>query len=75
MGAARLGHGAVELHAGDRVTIIDPDGGQPAELTVLSPDGREDPGALGRADASGRSFEAASSGAATASSARCTRAA
>ncbi len=26
---------AVELHAGDRVTIIDPDGGQPAELTTL----------------------------------------
>jgi aminomethyltransferase len=37
----------VELHAGDRVTIIDPDGGQPAELTVLAADGREDPGALG----------------------------
>jgi glycine cleavage system T protein (aminomethyltransferase) len=42
----------VELHGGDRVTVIDPDGGQPAELTVLSPDGRDDPGALGvRADA------------------------
>jgi aminomethyltransferase len=26
---------AVELRAGDRVTVIDPDGGQPAELTVL----------------------------------------
>ncbi len=26
---------AVELHAGDRVTVIDPDGGQPAELTVV----------------------------------------
>ena len=26
---------AVELHAGDRVTIIDPDGGQPAEVTVV----------------------------------------
>jgi aminomethyltransferase len=37
----------VELHGGDRVTVIDPDGGQPAELTVLSPDGRDDPGALG----------------------------
>jgi glycine cleavage system T protein (aminomethyltransferase) len=36
----------VELHGGDRVTVIDPDGGQPAELTVLSPDGRDDPGAL-----------------------------
>ena len=33
----------VELHAGDRMTVIDPDGGQPAELTVLAPDGREDP--------------------------------
>ena len=42
----------VELHGGDRVTVIDPDGGQPAELTVLSPDGRDDAGALGtRADA------------------------
>jgi aminomethyltransferase len=37
----------VELHGGDRVTVIDPDGGQPAELTVL-----DDPAALGlRADA------------------------
>jgi aminomethyltransferase len=42
----------VELHGGDRVTVIDPDGGQPAELSVLSPDGHDDPGALGaRADA------------------------
>jgi aminomethyltransferase len=42
----------VELYGGDRVTVIDPDGGQPAELTVLSPDGRDDAGALGaRADA------------------------
>jgi aminomethyltransferase len=32
---------AVELRGDDRVTIIDPDGGQPAELTL------EDPGALG----------------------------
>ena len=38
---------AVELHAGDRVTIRDPDGGQRAEVTVL-----DDPAALGlRADA------------------------
>ena len=37
----------VELRGDDRVTVIDPDGGQPAELTVLSPDGRDDPGALG----------------------------
>ena len=42
----------VELHGGDRVTVIDPDGGQPAELTVLAADGRDDAGALGaRADA------------------------
>jgi aminomethyltransferase len=31
----------VELHGDDRLTVIDPDGGQPAELTV------DDPGALG----------------------------
>ena len=37
----------VELRGGDRVTVIDPDGGQPAELTVLSPDGRDDAQALG----------------------------
>jgi aminomethyltransferase len=39
----------VELHGGDRVTVIDPDGGQPAELTALADDGRDDPGALGAA--------------------------
>jgi aminomethyltransferase len=39
----------VELRGGDRLTVVDPDGGQPAELTVLSPDGREDFGALGAA--------------------------
>src|SRR3954469_6739343 len=37
----------VELHGDDRITVIDPDGGQPAEVTVLAADGREDPGALG----------------------------
>ena len=37
----------LELRGDDRITVIDPDGGQPAELTVLSPDGRDDPGALG----------------------------
>ena len=37
----------VDLRGDDRVTVIDPDGGQPAELTVLAPDGREDPAALG----------------------------
>jgi aminomethyltransferase len=26
---------AMEVHAGDRVTVIDPDGGQPAELTAV----------------------------------------
>ena len=31
---------AVSLHAGDRVRVIDPLGGQAAELTVLAPDGR-----------------------------------
>ena len=37
----------LELRGDDRITVIDPDGGQPAELTVLSPDGRDDAGALG----------------------------
>jgi aminomethyltransferase len=42
----------VEVRAGDRVNVIDPDGGQVAELTALSPDGRDDLDALGaRADA------------------------
>ena len=40
---------AIELQGADRVTVIDPDGGQPAELTALAPDGREDFGALGAA--------------------------
>ena len=36
----------------DRLTIVDRDGGQVAELTVLAPDGRDDAAALGaRADA------------------------
>ncbi|HZC12549.1 MAG TPA: DUF1989 domain-containing protein, partial [Thermoleophilaceae bacterium] len=39
----------VELHAGDRVTVIDPEGGQPAELTALAADGREDLAAMGAA--------------------------
>ena len=39
----------VELHGGDLVTVIDPDGGQRAELTALAADGRDDPGALGAA--------------------------
>src|ERR671916_234252 len=33
----------VRVHGGDRLTIVDPDGGQPAELTVIGPD----PEALG----------------------------
>ena len=37
----------VPLRGDDRITVRDPDGAQPAELTVLAPDGREDPGALG----------------------------
>ncbi len=37
----------VDVRAGDRVTVIDPDGGQPGELTVLAADGREDFAALG----------------------------
>jgi aminomethyltransferase len=39
----------VEVRAGDRVTVIDPDGGQVAELTALSPDGGDDLAALGAA--------------------------
>ena len=41
---------AVELHGGDRVTVIDPDGGQPAELTAT------DPGALGERESPIRLF-------------------
>jgi aminomethyltransferase len=36
----------VPLSGDDRITVRDPDGAQPAELTVLAPDGSEDPGAL-----------------------------
>src|SRR3954453_10327194 len=36
----------VTLGGDDRITVRDPDGAQPAELTVLAPDGREDPAAL-----------------------------
>ena len=35
------------LGPGDRVTVTDVDGGQPAELTALSPDGAEVPDAIG----------------------------
>src|SRR3954452_12319271 len=42
----------VELRPGDRLTVRDPHGGQPAELTVLDREGGEDAAALGaRADA------------------------
>ena len=44
----------VPVRGDDRITLRDPDGGQAAELTVLTPDGREDPGALDvRHDAAG----------------------
>src|SRR5919197_4133403 len=42
----------VAVRAGDRLTVRDPDGGQPAEVTVLDAEGGEDAAALGaRADA------------------------
>ncbi|HEX2103933.1 MAG TPA: glycine cleavage system aminomethyltransferase GcvT [Solirubrobacteraceae bacterium] len=42
----------VQVRRGDRLTVRDPDGGQPAELTVLDHEGGEDAAALGaRADA------------------------
>ena len=47
VGAAGVGDGGASCAATTASRCIDPDGGQPAELTVLAPDGREDPGALG----------------------------
>src|SRR3954469_20604800 len=42
----------VPVRPGDRLTVRDPDGGQPAEVTVLDAEGGEDAAALGaRADA------------------------
>ena len=42
----------VSVRAGDRLTVVDPDGGQVGELTVLDRDGSEDAAAIGaRADA------------------------
>src|SRR3954447_15033885 len=42
----------VHVRPGDSMTVRDPDGGQPAELTVLDAEGGEDAAALGaRADA------------------------
>ena len=37
----------VPVRGDDRITLRDPDGGQVAELTVLTPEGAPDPGALG----------------------------
>src|ERR671939_1902998 len=42
----------VEVRPGDALCVRDPDGGQPAEVTVLDAEGGEDAAALGaRADA------------------------
>src|ERR687886_2510176 len=42
----------LEVRPGDRLTVRDPDGGQPAEVTVLDAEGGEDAAAIGaRADA------------------------
>src|SRR5919206_2814793 len=42
----------VPVRAGDRLTVRDPHGGQPVELTVLDHEGGEDAAAIGaRADA------------------------
>src|SRR3954447_16203079 len=42
----------VQVRPRDRMTVRDPDGGQPAEVTVLDAEGGEDAAALGaRADA------------------------
>src|SRR5919202_15855 len=42
----------IEVRRGDRLTVRDPDGGQPAEVRVLDAEGGEDAAALGgRADA------------------------
>src|SRR5680860_661946 len=42
----------LSLEAGDRLSVTDPEGGQGAELTVLSADGAHDGSAIGaRADA------------------------
>src|SRR3954447_956255 len=37
----------VPVRPGDRLTVRDPDGGQPAEVTVLDAEGSEDAAALG----------------------------
>ena len=41
------GAAVISLEPDDRLTVTDPDGGQTAEVTVLSHDGRNDPAAIG----------------------------
>lgn len=41
------GSRAVEVRAGDEITVIDREGLQPAELIFFTPDGRSDPGMIG----------------------------
>jgi aminomethyltransferase len=50
---------AIDVRGDDRIVVRDPDGGQPAEVTVLAPDGREDAAALGAAADGPASFLAA----------------
>src|ERR671931_499412 len=61
----------VAVRAGDRLTVRDPDGGQPAEVTVLDAEGGEGRGAApgtglgrrgGRAAGGGRGRAAAAAG-------------
>src|SRR4051812_49343399 len=50
----------VAVRPGDRLTVRDPDGGQPAEITVLDAQGAEDAAAIGaRADAPATGLAAA----------------
>ena len=46
-----LGSVTVELAAGDRVTLVDPEGGQPGELVAFTAEGRSDAGLLGKVSA------------------------
>ena len=41
------GSRAVEIGAGDELSILDPEGLQPVELVFFAPDGRSDPGMIG----------------------------
>src|SRR3954471_6404951 len=53
----------VEMRPGDRLTVRDPHGGQPAELTVLDHEGGEDAAAIGaQADAPATVLRAALAG-------------